>query len=143
MALNGSVVTEEYGIHQRFVAIVTNADLEADAVKEGLAAACSGCEKCLTACPTCALKKEALTELTLAGKKVSYLPVDANRCDWATKFSLVREEGNMYTGNDTDVPCPDDVTAQALADALRKMDPVLKFRPVTGEKCIISCPLQG
>jgi len=143
MALNGSVVTEEYGIHQRFVAIVTNADLEADAVKEGLAAACSGCEKCLTACPTCALKKEALTELTLAGKKVSYLPVDANRCDWATKFSLVREEGNMYTGNDTDVPCPDEVTAQALADALRKMDPVLKFRPVTGEKCIISCPLQG
>ena len=143
MALNGSVVTEEYGIHQRFVAIVTNAELEADAVKEGLAAACSGCEKCLTACPTCALKKEALTELTLAGKKVSYLPVDANRCDWATKFSLVREEGNMYTGNDTDVPCPDEVTAQALADALRKMDPVLKFRPVTGEKCIISCPLQG
>ncbi len=142
LALNGSVVTEEYGIHQRFVAIVTNADLAADDVKEGLAKACAGCEKCLTACPTCALRKESLTELTLNGKKVTYLPVDANRCDWATKFSLVTEEGNMYTGNYTDVPCPDQVTEENLADALRQMDPVLKFRLVTGEKCIISCPLR-
>lgn len=143
MALNGSVVTKEYGIHQRFVAIVTNADLEADSVQGGLANACSGCEKCLTACPTCALKKERLTELTLAGEKVTYLPVDANRCDWATKFSLSCEEGNMYTGNFTDVPCPDVVTAEALEDALRQQDPVFKFRPVTGEKCIINCPLRG
>ena len=30
-----------------------------------------------------------------------------------------------------------------LADALRQMDPVLKFRPVTGEKCIVKCPLNG
>jgi epoxyqueuosine reductase QueG len=143
MALNGCVVTEAYGIHQRFVAIVTNADLEADEVKAGLANACSGCEQCLTACPTCALQKESLTELTLNGKKVTYLPVDANRCDWATKFSLVTEEGNMYTGNYTDVPCPDQVTEENLADALRQMDPVLKFRPVTGEKCVVKCPLRG
>ena len=143
MALNGSVVTEAYGIHQRFVAIVTNADLEADEVKAGLAAACSGCEQCLTACPTCALRKEALTELTLNGKQVTYLPVDANRCDWATKFSLVTEEGNVYTGNYTDVPCPEKVTEENLAEALRQMDPVLKFRPVTGERCIVTCPLRG
>ena len=141
MALNGSVVTEEYGIHQRFVAIVTDADLEADEVKAGLAAACAGCEKCLNACPTCALRKDALTQLELAGKQVTYLPVDANRCDWATKFSLVCEEGNMFTGNFTDVPCPDKVTPENLDAALRTMDPVLKFRPVTGEKCIIHCPL--
>ena len=143
LALNGSVYTEEYGIHQRFVAIVTNADLEADEVKAGLAAACSGCEKCLTACPTCALQKDSVTELTLNGKKVTYLPVDANRCDWATKFSLVAEEGNMFTGNYTDVPCPDKVTVENLDAALRQMDPVLKFRPVTGEKCVVNCPLRG
>ncbi len=141
MALNGSVVTEEYGIHQRFVAIVTNADLESDEVKEGLAEACRGCEKCLNACPTCALQKDRLTQLVLAGKKVPYLPVDAHRCDWATKFSLVAEEGNMYTGNFTDIPCPETVTAENLAEALRTQDPVFKFRPVTGEKCIVNCPL--
>lgn len=81
MALNGSVVTEEYGIHQRFVAIVTNADLESDEVKEGMAEGCKGCEKCLTACPVGALKKERLTELDVAGKNVAYLPVDAQKCD--------------------------------------------------------------
>lgn len=141
MTLNGSVATEEYGIHQRFVAIVTNADLESDEVKEGLANACKGCEKCLGACPTGALRKEALTEIAIGDKKVTYLPVDAHRCDWATKFSLISEEGNMYTGNYTNVPCPEKVTADALEDALRQMDPVLKFRPVTGEKCIAVCPL--
>ena len=49
----------------------------------------------------------------------------------------------MYTGNYTDVPCPDKVTEENLAAALRQMDPVLKFRPVTGEKCIVNCPLRG
>ncbi|MBQ3084874.1 MAG: 4Fe-4S binding protein [Clostridia bacterium] len=141
MGLNGSVVTEEYGIHQRFVAIVTNADLQADEVQEGLAAACVGCEQCLNACPTGALKKERLTELDIAGKKVTYLPVDAHRCDWATKFSLVKEEGNMFVGNFTDIPCPKIVTPKILEDALRLQDPVFKFRPVTGEKCVVSCPL--
>ena len=141
MTLNGSVATQEYGIHQRFVAIVTNADLESDEVKEGLALACAGCEKCLNLCPAGALRKEALTELTIGGKKVTYLPADANRCDWATKFSLISEEGNMYTGNFTNVPCPEKVTAKALEEALSQQDPVFKFRPVTGEKCIVNCPL--
>ncbi len=141
MGLNGSVVTEEYGIHQRFVAIVTDADLEADEVKAGLAAACENCGQCLTACPTGALRKERIVNLNVAGKQVTYLPVDAHRCDWATKFSLVKEEGNMYTGNFTDIPCPDQVTPEVLADALRQQDPVFKFRPVTGEKCVVNCPL--
>ena len=141
MTLNGAVETEEYGIHQRFVAIVTNADLESDEVKEGLSKACAGCEKCLNTCPTCALRKEALTEIDMDGKKVTYLPADINRCNWATKFSLVGEEGFAYLGSETDVPCPETITAEALKDALAQHDPLLKARPVTGEKCIINCPL--
>lgn len=81
------------------------------------------------------------TQLTIAGKQVTYLPVDANRCDWATKFALIPEEGNIYVGNTTYVPCPEAVTAENLAAALRQHDPVFKFRPVTGEKCIVNCPL--
>ena len=40
----------------------------------------------------------------------------------------------------TDVPCPDKVTVENLDTALRTMDPVLKFRPATGKKCIVNCP---
>jgi ferredoxin len=141
MTLNGSVATEQYGIHQRFVAVVTNADLTDDKVIGGLCAVCSGCEKCLDVCPTCARKKSALTELDINGTKVTYLPADAKRCDWATKFALVCEEGNMYSGNYTDVPCPETVTKEALAEALASYDPVFKVRAVTGEKCIVKCPL--
>ncbi len=141
MTLNGSVATEEYGIHQRFVAIVTDADLESDEVKEGLCKLCKDCERCLTVCPTGALKKDAIVELTIGDKKITYLPPDRNRCDWATKFSLVAEEGNMFTGNFTDIPCPETITKEYLEDSLRQMDPVFKARPVTGEKCIVNCPL--
>ena len=67
--------------------------------------------------------------------------MDANRCDWATKFALIPEEGNIYVGNTTHVPCPEEITAEALDAALRQHDPVFKFRAVTGEKCIVKCPL--
>ena len=139
--LNGCVETEKYGIHQRFIAVVTDAPLAADEVREGIAAACEGCGICLKACPTCALCEKNLVELNLAGKRVRYLPVDANRCDWATKYALIAEEGNRYTGNDTNVPCPDELTEEKLADALRQQDNVFKFRPVMGERCIVTCPL--
>ena len=143
MTLNGCVETEAYGIHQRFIAVVTDAPLDADEVKEGLAAACEGCDICRKACPTCALCQEKTVEIELAGKKVPYLPVDANRCSWATKYALVCEEGNMYGGNFTNIPYPEELTEEKLAEALRQQDNVFKFRPVMGERCIVTCPLKG
>ncbi|HML46270.1 MAG TPA: hypothetical protein PKE04_05920, partial [Clostridia bacterium] len=131
MAYNGSVETEEYGIHQRFIALVTDAPLAADKPQGGGADACAACGKCLEACPTCALCAKALTELDLGGEKVRYLPVDANRCDWASKYALACEEGNVYLGNLSDVPCPDEITPENLMDALRTQDCVFKYRPVT------------
>ena len=141
IALNGSVNTEKYGIHQRFIAVVTDADLAASEVMEGMVSACASCKACAKACPTCALCEKNIVNLTLAGKTVPYLPVDANRCNWATKYALSCEEGNMYGGNFTDIPYPEHLTEEALADALRQQDNVFKFRPVMGERCIVTCPL--
>lgn len=139
--LNGGVDTPEYGIHQRFIAVVTDAELTPDAPKPGMSEACENCKQCLKACPTCAIKECALTTITLAGQKISCLPVDANRCNWASKYALVCEEGNMYGGNFTNIPCPETITEANLADALRQQDNVFKFRPVMGERCIVTCPL--
>lgn len=143
MTLNGNVKTQEYGIHQRFIAIVTDAEITPDAVKGGMAEDCETCRACISACPTRALLADKIATLNLAGIKVKYLPVDANRCDWASKYALVCEEGNMYGGNFTNIPCPDEIDPENLADALRKQDNVFKFRPVTGERCVVACPLTG
>ncbi|HHX21557.1 MAG TPA: hypothetical protein GX722_07175 [Clostridiales bacterium] len=143
MALNGSVVTDEYGIHQRFIAIVTDAELDANPVHGGMYDACAECGKCIAACPTAALREADRVNLNVDGAEISWLPVEANRCDWASKYALVSEEGNMYGGNFTNIECPEEITPDALADALRQHDHVFKFRPVTGERCIVVCPLFG
>src|SRR5699024_4729723 len=66
IALNGSVNTEKYGIHQRFIAVVTDADLAASEVMEGMVSACASCKACTKACPTCALCEKNIVNLTLA-----------------------------------------------------------------------------
>lgn len=143
MALNGSVVTEEYGIHQRFIAVVTDAELVANPANPGMYDACATCKKCLAACPTAALREKDRVTLTADGVEISYLPVEANRCDWASKYALVSEEGNVFEGNFTNIECPDEITQEGLAGALRQHDHVFKFRPVTAERCIVVCPLNG
>ena len=143
LTLNGSVNTDKYGIHQRFIAIVTDAELDADSIIAGEADECSKCRKCIEACPTRALNADKVVELDIAGSKISYLPVDVNRCDWASKYALTNEDGNKFGGNPTNIPCPDEITPENLAEALRKQDNVYKFRPVTGERCIVDCPLRG
>lgn len=142
LTYNGQVATDEYGIHQRFIAIVTDAEIDSE-VCHGSSNICESCKKCINTCPTRALIAQNMVTLDLAGTPTKYIPVDANRCDWATKYALVAEEGNMYTGNFTDIPCPDEITPDNLADALRQQDNVFKFRPVMGEKCVITCPLTG
>ncbi len=143
LAYNGAVATEAYGIHQRFIAIVTDAVLEPDEAQAGSAPACADCGQCLKACPTCALCADAMVDLSIAGQTVRYLPVDANRCDWASKYALMCEEGNIYIGNESNMPCPDKITPENLGEALKKLDHVYKYRPVTGERCIVTCPLNG
>jgi epoxyqueuosine reductase QueG len=143
LALNGSVNTDEYGIHQRFIAIVTDAELYADDIREGNPELCGDCKNCITACPTMALRADDMVELDMDGVRVPYLPVDRNRCDWASKYALTGEDGNKFGGSTTDIPCPEEITPANLADALRQQDSVYKFRPVTGESCIVNCPLSG
>lgn len=141
MTRNGTLATEKYGINQRFIAVVTDAPLEESKVLGGLSAACEGCDICIKACPSCALDSTKTQTLTIDGVEISYLPVEQNRCDWVTRYALSNEDGNVFCGSRTNIPCPDVIDEKTLADALSQHDWVFKFRPVIGESCIVKCPL--
>lgn len=141
---NGGVFTVEYGLNQAFVMVVTDAPLSADAVKPSPAVArfCGNCGKCAQVCPTKALDVKTVN-LDIGGESFQYLPVDSKRCDWASRYALCKEEGFGYIGSQTDtLPEPGKpVTAAQLTQALKLLDPVQKYRPVTAECCVVECPL--
>ncbi|MBI4977140.1 MAG: hypothetical protein HZC28_06630 [Spirochaetes bacterium] len=144
LTYNGTVNTKEFGINQRFVAIVTDAPVEETPVsyKAAVESTCAKCGKCLSVCPAAALYKNKAVQLSLDGGKVTYVYRNTKKCDWSCKYALCGEDGMKFIGAQTKYQKPpENVDANNLAEALRGTDPIQKYRPVTAESCIIHCPL--
>lgn len=145
LAANGVCYTAEHGFSQGFVAIVTNAPLDtvcrAKEMQRDVIAACAGCDQCIKACPSRALKAEKMVEIELCGRQYKWIPTDGKACDWSRKFALCGEEGHKYTGSQTEVAAPEQITPEALEGAFAKTDRILQYRPTTVHRCIIDCPL--
>ena len=142
LAKGGFPVSPVHGPNVRFVAVVTDAALKADTplTDSPAADACRECARCLTACPTSAFDREVVG--VSVGPLVEHFhPVRRARCDWAKLHSLVADEGNRYLGWDLDVPIPDEVTAENLAEAIRRQPAIPRYRPCNFELCLLSCPL--
>ncbi|HPT97366.1 MAG TPA: hypothetical protein PLU39_05805 [Armatimonadota bacterium] len=136
----GFVITPEFGPNVRFVAIVTDAPIAADPIPaEYLQPVdCGDCRRCLDACHTCAFQDEATVEVN--GVAERFYRMDRNRCDWAKRYSLVGEEGVKYVGWEMNVPLPEKIDAEALAEGLRQQPPIPKHRPCNFETCVLACP---
>ena len=145
LAANGVCYTAEHGFSQGFVAIVTNAPLEAvckaQKMQRDVTVACAGCDQCIKACPSRALKAEKMLEIELCGRIYKWIPADGKACDWSRKYALCGEEGHKYTGSQTEVEAPREITPTALEGAFAKTDRILQYRPTTVHRCIIDCPL--
>lgn len=143
LTYNGTVFTEKYGTNQRFIAIITDADLnESNLNYSGkIEQYCSGCTKCLDVCPTRAILKDKKVQIEIEGNSIGYVPMDTNRCDWSSKYALCGDDGFRYIGCKTNEMPDGQITAETLAKALENSDPVLKHRPVTAQNCIVKCPL--
>jgi len=143
LAWNGKVYTEGLGINQCFVAVITNAELKADNIKgnSNIEKYCTSCRKCIEACPAKALSAQKKVEISIDGIKITYIPPETKRCDWSSKYALCGEDGFKYIGSKTDECPPENIDEEAIAEAIRKTDPVLKYRAVTAEKCIVECPM--
>jgi len=71
-------MTPEYGPRQRFVTVLTAAELEPDPLLED--ELCDGCMKCVKACPVGALSRDEAVEYELAGRPVRMAKLDRGKC---------------------------------------------------------------
>ncbi len=140
---NRNLYTEQYGIHQRFIAVVTDMPLEADPIKSAGCDSCANCNRCAKACPTAAIACDEPFEISIAGAPATLLPIDRNRCRWASMYALSNKDGFQYNGSELDLPVPDVIDADKLNAALVQRDPINKFRPIIVQSCVIACPLKA
>lgn len=132
----GFSITPEHGVRMRWVAVVTDAEIEPTRA-EAAFDPCEGCEApCIPACPVRAL---SATGEECAGERC-WAARDILRCDWAKRYALVPEEGIKWMGSTTDVPPPDgEITAEQIAEAVRHRDPVQRHLDCILEPCLKAC----
>jgi len=128
VGLHGAPITPEFGVLARFVALVTDAEMEPDGPYRG-PRLCDpeGCgAACAKACPTGAISMEGR--------------IDLPRCDWAKKFGLMASEGPGEVNSPAEVHPPDgEITPEALERAMRAHDPIQKHWLAVREPCLVAC----
>ena len=80
-------LTPEFGPLQRFVSLLTTAELEPDPIFEGHI--CDRCKSCVRACTGKAISMNESDHLTIAGHDVEYAKIDLRAC------ALAYRGGNM------------------------------------------------
>ncbi|MFA6566844.1 MAG: 4Fe-4S binding protein [Victivallales bacterium] len=136
---SGRLLTEEFGIRQRFIAIITDAELEENQMVSAVPGLCAGCERCVKACPTHAISADEVS-FECDGAKFCFNRIDTNLCEWSKRYAITGESGFKYLGSPLDESPGGKITAETLSTALKKHDPIKKYRPVVCEPCVIGCP---
>jgi len=137
----GFVRHPHFGTSMRYLAIVVDQPLTEDPLADlaGLRQECDhGCRRCLSACTVEAFKEPF--EVRIGATPLAFTLIDQCRCDWALRYGLVPDEGVKLTGSQSNVPVPEEVTAEALAEGMKLQDKVLKIRPCVAEMCLMACP---
>lgn len=86
-------LTPQFGSHNRFVSVLTSAELKPDPLYKGKPI-CDRCMKCIDACPTNALKKDRPRTMTVAGKTIEYAGLDKLACSYSL-LGLSKESGGF------------------------------------------------
>ena len=136
----GFVLNPEHGASVRHLAIVTDAELaETPLCTDELAAECSDCQACVSACKTQAFMEPI--EFSLGPNVETFHRIDVNRCEWAKRYSFIPESGNQFMGWNFDIKAPQDITEKNLSDAMKQTPPISKHHACSFERCFMSCTL--
>lgn len=86
---SGLLLSPEFGPRNRFVSVVTDAELEAAPMYDG-EPLCDRCMQCVETCPTDAFRKEVygINEIKIGGKVFQFPETNKWRCGWAENFGL-------------------------------------------------------
>ncbi len=86
---SGLTLTPEFGPRQRFVSIITEADLKPSSMYSGNPL-CDKCMMCVKNCPTDCFRKEVKKQnkIEIGGKIFEFPDTNKWRCSWAENFCL-------------------------------------------------------
>lgn len=86
---NGLCLTPQFGPRQRFVSIITDAELDPSPMYDGTPL-CDRCMECVKNCPTDAFRKEVrkINEIEIGGKIYKFPDTNKWRCAWAENFGI-------------------------------------------------------
>ncbi len=110
MGYNGLALTPEYGARNRFITIITDAQIQEDPlIPPGTI--CDNCMLCRKHCPSLALTKEIDGQKVLKIANYEYRFANKNlwRCAWGEHFDL-----------DLDLEIPEVVTEQVILDKVKQ-----------------------
>ncbi|MFZ2656601.1 MAG: hypothetical protein WAX69_16830 [Victivallales bacterium] len=136
---SGALLTPAHGPHQRFICIVTDAELNYDQPLKS-AGVCRRCTVCAEKCPMDAISGKSI-KLDVGGTSVDYALIPRHRCDWAKRYSLHPDEGPALIGNITNVKIPEgEISIEQVAEGCKAKDPIMKSRTCILEPCLRHCP---
>lgn len=131
---SGLAITPEYGPKQRWVSVITTAELEPDPLYNG-PKLCdrNKCDVCIKVCPTGAIPEKETKKVVIGGKIFEYAKIDAAKC--AIACEGLRELG---------IPLPENPTWEDL-NKLRQLAPfrggILGLPPPRCGRCLVYCPV--
>ena len=112
---SGLVVTPEFGARNRFVSVITRAELEPDAPYSG-PPLCNRCNKCVDACLVGAISGTRSKSVELAGRTHEYGWVHFAKCRVGAEGLTTKTLGFK------DLPLPDDPTMDDVEEARQHID---------------------
>ena len=136
----GFLVNPEFGTNLRYMAVVVDRGLQEDPMLESFTTGkCDTCgDRCVSACRTAAFEGEISVETE--GVCDTFRRIETVRCDWAKRYSLLKDAGCGFVGWTLDLSAPSEINEENLADALRQQPPIPKYRPCNFEACSLACP---
>lgn len=103
--VSNNFITPQFGAHNRFCSILTEAELQPSSLYEG-EPLCDKCMKCVKACPTKAINPDKMRKIKIAGKDVEYASFDKMKCFYCI-LGLAKEAGGVV---DIKIPKKDKFT---------------------------------